>query len=70
MNSKEMFKAILKAYTGPSLHEAFKTKLIGGKYVEISRFLAAYIKCVNDWGQEFAYQQFQEPLFLGVDQLE
>jgi len=35
MGSEEMFKALLKAYTGESLHQAFAKKLISGKYDEI-----------------------------------
>ena len=35
MGSEYMFKALLKAYTGESLHQAFAKKLITGKYDEI-----------------------------------
>ena len=55
MDGEEMFKAILKAYTGESLNDAFKKKLIAGKYDEIRSFLTAYIRCVNNWGFSYAY---------------
>ena len=35
MESQGMFKALLKTYTGESLHQAFAKKLITGKYDEI-----------------------------------
>jgi hypothetical protein len=65
-----MLKALVKAYTGESLHEAFKKTLISGKYEKIESFISTYINCLNEWGSKYGYRSFEFPLYLGVDQYE
>jgi hypothetical protein len=50
-----MFKALLKVSSSENLIEAFRKKLVAGKFKEIEYFLTTYVDCLNRHGQKFAY---------------
>jgi hypothetical protein len=52
---KEMFKAMLKVSSSASLIEAFRKKLVAGKFDEIKYFLTTYVDCLNRHGHMFEY---------------
>ena len=70
MTSPEMFKALLKVYTGESLHNSFGAKLLAGKYESIQTYLTAYIDNLNRHGLTYSYQKTDKPLYRAVDPLE
>jgi hypothetical protein len=55
IKSKDMFKALLKIYTGESLHKQFGMKLVAGKYSEIENYLTAYVDNLNEYSHLYAY---------------
>jgi len=61
-----MFKAIIKAYSGESLHYALSKKLIDAKYEEVQYFLSAYIESLGKSGFLYSYQSFNQPVFRAL----
>ena len=67
MNSKEMYKALIKAYTGRSLHDAMTGKLILANYESVQYFLSAYIDCVGKSSFLYSYKNFNQPVFRALE---
>lgn len=62
-----MFKALVKIYSGESLHQPFGRKLVAGKYNLIHNYLTAYVDCLNKHSLKFAYTSFTLPLYRAID---
>lgn len=67
MISPEMFKALVKLYSGDRLHEQFGRKLISGKYDQIYNYLSAYVDNLNQHSHTFAYTSFSEPVYRAIN---
>ena len=67
---EDMFKALLKVSSSGSLIEAFRKKLVAGKFDEIQYYLTTYVDCLNRHGHKFSYETFGEPLYRAIDPVE